>query len=93
VQRVKSDIDDGLKGAVEVLITEVFGETERSLSKVRSSMHCQHMRAPRSYGHLRETVLVRLGSVKWLYCRAPQGSAACQLYSVLCCILKHAISI
>jgi hypothetical protein len=33
-QRVNTDSDDGLKGAVEVLITEVFGETERSLSKV-----------------------------------------------------------
>ncbi|WIA29165.1 hypothetical protein OEZ86_011676 [Tetradesmus obliquus] len=32
-QRVNTDSDDGLKGAVEVLITEVFGETERSLSQ------------------------------------------------------------
>jgi hypothetical protein len=36
MQRVNTDSDDGLKGAVEVLITEVFGETERSLSKVRT---------------------------------------------------------
>jgi hypothetical protein len=28
------DSDEGLKGAVEVLVTEVFGETERSLAKV-----------------------------------------------------------
>ena len=26
--------DDGIKGAVEVLLSEVFGETERTLTKV-----------------------------------------------------------
>lgn len=46
-QRVNTDSDDGLKGAVEVLITEVFGETERSLSQVRRlqpaavEVHCR----------------------------------------------------
>jgi hypothetical protein len=36
LQRVGQDSESALRGAVEVLITEVFGDTERNLAKVRS---------------------------------------------------------
>lgn len=34
LQRVGQDSEPALRGAVEVLITEVFGDTERNLAKV-----------------------------------------------------------
>jgi hypothetical protein len=34
MQRVGQDSEAALRGAVEVLITEVFGDTERNLAKV-----------------------------------------------------------
>lgn len=34
LQRVGQDSEVALRGAVEVLITEVFGDTERNLAKV-----------------------------------------------------------
>lgn len=37
LQRVCHDSEAALRGAVEVLITEVFGDTERNLAKVRDS--------------------------------------------------------
>lgn len=37
LQRVGQDSEAALRGAVEVLITEVFGDTERNLAKVSSN--------------------------------------------------------
>jgi hypothetical protein len=37
MQRVGQDSEAALRGAVDVLITEVFGDTERNLAKVRAA--------------------------------------------------------
>jgi len=40
LQRVQQETEEGLKGAVEVLLIEVFGDTERSLAKVGALRTC-----------------------------------------------------
>lgn len=72
VQRVNVDSDEGLKGAVEVLITEVFGETERSLSKVGPPTCSCHRMPPDLKPAAHTAVTVQ----QWQ--AAVAGSSACQ---------------
>lgn len=48
LQRVGQDSEAALRGAVEVLITEVFGDTERSLAKVSMVTTRTHTTQPQS---------------------------------------------